>query len=191
MPPELGKLTRLEWLVACANRLSGPIPPELGKLRALERVYLCSNRLEGSLPKEMGDLGKLVHLYLGGNRLSGEFPESMLSLTRLTELFWRRNNGLCAPRTEEFEEWLEGIPKSSQIYCEAEEMEWSQVETETADPGICWLTVAAPQDAAEGRLSHPRGAGRGGMAGARSQQMELPANIGPPGIRAVSCDRGR
>ena len=33
--PELGDLSRLEWLYLDGNRLTGPIPPELGKLTRL------------------------------------------------------------------------------------------------------------------------------------------------------------
>ncbi|MDE2764592.1 MAG: Ig-like domain-containing protein [Gemmatimonadota bacterium] len=189
IPAELGKLTRLEWLVACANRLSGPIPSELGELRALERLYLCQNRLEGPLPKDIGDLGRLVHMYLGANRLSGEFPESMLSLKRLTELFWRRNNGLCAPKTEEFEDWLRGIPKSSEIFCEAEAMIGGRADPDPADPGICSLTVVRAASAS-GRGSGNFGAGAVNPAGPRRER----AGVGTtrealPGTRDVPCKR--
>ena len=190
IPPELGKLTRLEWLVACSNELSGPIPSEFGKLRALERMYLCSNDLGGSLPTEMGDLGNLLHMYLGANHLSGEFPESMLSLKHLTELFWRRNNGLCAPMTEEFEDWLEGIPKSSDIYCEGEAKRGGQVETEAAYPGSCSVTVVAAHSAF-GRSLRAPGAGTEGVPGARRDFARGRASLGPPGTWAVSCERGR
>ena len=190
IPPELGKLTRLEWLVACANDLSGPIPPELGKLRALQRMYLCSNKLGGPLPEEMGDLDKLVHLYLGANRLSGEFPESMLSLKRLTELFWRRNNGLCAPNTEDFEDWLKGIPKSSEIFCEAEAMIGGRGKPDPAGPGSCSVTVARAQSAS-GLIVRDPGAGRvapGSTRGERTRARETPG--APTGTMAVTCKRG-
>ena len=189
IPAELGKLTRLEWLVACANRLSGPIPSELGKLRALERLYLCQNKLEGPLPKDMGKLGKLVHMYLGANRLSGEFPESMLSLKRLTELFWRRNNGLCAPKTEEFEDWLRGIPKSSEIFCEVEAMIGGQAEPGPVDPGRCSVTVARAVSAPGGGLGNP--SARPVTVGnpRRKRVWAGTAVEALPGTRAVSCKR--
>ena len=190
IPPELGKLTRLEWLVACSNRLSGPIPTELGKLRALERMYLCSNRLEGPLPEEIGDLGHLVHLYLGANRLTGEFPESMLSLKRLTELFWRGNYGLCVPKTEEFRAWLEGIPKSSRIYCETEDMESGPREPDASGPGSCSVTVVAAESPSA-RLARTSGPGPGRVGDARREPARGPGRLGPPGTRAVSCRDGR
>ena len=190
IPPELGRLTRLEWLVACSNDLSGPIPAELGEIRALERAYLCSNDLGGTLPPEIGDLSNLVHLYLGANRLSGELPESMLSMKLLTEFFWRRNNGLCAPKTDEFEDWLAGIPKSSEIFCDAEAMMWPQAETDVPGPGSCSVTVVAAQSAS-GRTLRDLQAGTGGVAGARRIQVGSRASPGPPGTWAVSCERDR
>ena len=98
------------------------------------------------VPEELGDLGSLVHLYLGGNLLSGEFPESMMAVLGLTEFFWGGNPGLCVPRTEEFEEWLESIPKSSGIYCDPEERQdhgGGRVDA----PGFCSLTVAPTRSA--------------------------------------------
>jgi len=190
IPPELGRLTRLEWLVACSNEFSGPIPPELGKLRALQRVYLCSNKLVGTLPTEIGNLANLVHLYLGANRLSGEFPESMLSLRRLTELFWRRNLGLCAPKTEEFEDWLDNIPKSSQIYCDPEEMEDGGGSPESPRPGSCSLTVPATESAS-GRSSRTPGVGPGGVRDVRRNASTGRAGPVSPGTWPVACKRGR
>jgi len=185
IPPELGKLTRLEWLVACSNKLSGPIPSELGELRALERIYLCSNKLEGPLPEEIGDLDKLVHLYLGANRLSGEFPESMLSLTRLTELFWRGNFGLCVPKTDEFEDWLDGIPKSSRIFCETEEMDSGRGKPDPPAPGNCSVTWVAAESATGRGVRTPQ-VGRADVRRAlREPARALPT--GPPGTWSVPC----
>ena len=182
IPRELGKLNRLKWLVACSNELSGPIPSEIGRLRALERMYLCSNRLDGDLPSEIGDLGKLVHINLGVNRLSGEFPESMLSLKRLTELFWRGNSGLCAPKTQEFKDWLDGIPKSSDIYCDDDTHMGGPTMPEATEPGSCSVTLVAAQSVS-GSGPPARGVGRGG--GGRR-----PRGHGSPGVAgtwAVPC----
>lgn len=188
IPAELGKLTSLEWLVACSNKLSGPIPSELGKLRSLQRMYLCSNKLDGPLPEEIGDLDELVHLYLGANRLSGEFPESMLSLKRLTELFWRGNFGLCVPKTEEFEDWLDGIPKSSRIYCETDDMDSGRERPDPATPGNCSLTVVAAESAT-GRGQRTPVVGNADMERAlREPARALPP--GPPGTWSVPCARG-
>ena len=190
IPPELGKLTRLEWLVACSNELSGPIPPEFGELRALERMYLCSNDLGGPLPTEIGDLGNLLHMYLGANHLSGEFPESMLSLKHLTELFWRRNNGLCAPMTEEFEGLARGHSEVLRYLLRRRSEEGGTGGDRAAYPGSCSVTVVAAHSAS-GRSLRAPGVGTEGVPGARREFARGRASLGPPGTWAVSCERGR
>lgn len=161
LPPELGDLAKLEWLIACSAGVSGSLPTELGELGELRRLYLCSNELDRMVPEELGDLGSLVHLYLGGNLLSGEFPESMMSVLGLTEFFWGGNLGLCVPRTEEFEEWLESIPKSSGIYCDAAERR-DDGGGGVGFPGFCSLTVAPTRSARIERAL--AGIGSGGEA---------------------------
>ena len=187
IPPELGKLTRLIRLATCPNELSGPIPKELGKLRALYYLYLCSNNLTGPLPPEIGNLTNLRFLNLGGNRLTDPMPESILALKRLREFFWRRNDGLCAPRTEEFEEWLDNIPSSSDIYCESASMHPGQPEAGAAGPGRCSVTVVAAPSAA-GRSWLNRGARLGVMAGRLAGRAGAGApGIGSPGMWVVGC----
>lgn len=87
IPPELGRLDRLQSLVLWRNRLSGPIPAELGKLTNLERLTLSNNRLSGSIPVELGRLTKLYSLSLKDNRLSGPIPPQLGDLRQLSELF--------------------------------------------------------------------------------------------------------
>lgn len=186
IPPELGKLTRLTRLATCPNDLSGPIPAELGKLRALYYLFLCSNNLAGPLPPEIGNLANLRFLHLGSNRLTDELPETMLALKRLLEFRWPRNDGLCAPRTEEFEEWLDSIRSSSDIYCENASMRPGQAETGAAGQGGCLVTVAAAPPA--------RGPGlRGGEADPGvvrewpAGRAEAAAGVGGTGTRVVGC----
>ena len=86
LPPELGGLTKLEWLNLSDNRLSGNIPPELGGLAKLKELDLsCNDGLSGSVPPELGGLAELEELDLSDNRLSGNIPPE---LGGLTELKW-------------------------------------------------------------------------------------------------------
>ncbi len=206
LPPELGKLTRLTRLATCPNDLSGPIPGELGKLRALYYLFLCSNRFSGPLPTEIGNLTNLRFLHLGSNRLTGELPETMLALKRLLEFRWPRNDGLCAPKTEEFEAWLDGIPSSSDIYCESASMGPGEADVGVAGSGVrgktpggirpamhrggfvhglaggCLVTVAVAQPAmGPGGREAVRGVVRGRSAG-RAQ-----TGMGGAGTWVVGC----
>ncbi len=135
IPPELGDLRRLSWLYSCPNNLTGPIPPEIGNLQTLRHLYLCSNDLTGTLPPELGKLTGLRRLHVGANRLTGAFPTALLNLTRLQEFYWHiRNNGLCAPDTQAFRDWLARIPNHSGIFC-------TSSGAASMDPGMPTLEV--------------------------------------------------
>ncbi len=113
IPPELGNLTRLEYLNLQGNELSGSIPAELGRLSKLDHLLLAANRLSGDLPSELGGLPELRVLRVGynelsgplqrtleglhglevfsapGNRFEGAIPKELWSLTSLREVdFW-------------------------------------------------------------------------------------------------------
>ena len=49
------------------NALTGSIPPELGSLTNLSYLMLNNNALTGSIPAELGDLAALRSLSLGSN----------------------------------------------------------------------------------------------------------------------------
>ena len=184
IPPELGDATGLAWLNTCPNELTGPIPPEIGKMRSLRRLYLCSNDLTGTLPPEMGRLSKLEHLHLGANQLTGAFPTAMLALKRLQEFFWHiRNNGLCAPDTKPFRDWLDGMRAHSGIFCTSEGMAGG---SRTPVMLNCSVTQVVARPATgrgvwQGRWGEQRRA-RAGLRG----RVE-PVGTGEPGIWHVPC----
>ncbi len=92
IPPQLGKLDRLESLFITNNDLTGWIPAELGNLRNLRRLSLLYNRLTGPIPSEMGNLTELQRLDLGHNQLRRQIPSELGRLTKLRDLDLRWNN---------------------------------------------------------------------------------------------------
>ena len=86
VPPELGRLDKLELLRLSNNALTGPIPSELGRLSNLRVLVLDDNALSGPVPPQLGALENLEELWLHGNRLSGEVPLELVNLTNLSLL---------------------------------------------------------------------------------------------------------
>ena len=109
IPPELGSLRRLRTVVLGVNGLTGPIPAELGRLENLRVLRLRRNQLSGSVPAELGGLRHLERLGVDRNDLSGSIPVAFLGLAGLRVLHFAANAGLCVPRTQEFETWLDGL----------------------------------------------------------------------------------
>ncbi|MDE2779198.1 MAG: hypothetical protein OXI91_05920 [Chloroflexota bacterium] len=73
LPPELGSLASLEYLILINNSLTGPIPPELGNLSKLRVLDLPDNELRGPIPAELANLPNLENLNLGGNPAGNMF----------------------------------------------------------------------------------------------------------------------
>ncbi len=96
LPPELGDLTHLRWLVLNGNELAGAIPDELGKLAQLRGLALDNNELTGPIPPALGELSQLTLLDLTGNNLNGTIPAQLGALPRLDSLLLG-NNGLSGP----------------------------------------------------------------------------------------------
>lgn len=86
IPPELGRLSKLQNLYLILNDLSGPIPSELANLSKLEVLDLGGNELTGAIPPELANLANLAKLDLGYNELTGSFPQDLVKLQNLTYL---------------------------------------------------------------------------------------------------------
>ena len=97
IPPEIGNLTNLTYLVLVGNQLTGEIPSEIGNLTNLTSLQLFGNQLTGSIPPEIGNLTNLMGLGLGNNQLTGEIPESICNLVGGYFMIYISNNQLCPP----------------------------------------------------------------------------------------------
>ncbi len=141
LPTELTQLTNLTYLGFRQNGLTGAIPSGLGKLANLQHLILDNNQLEGTLPTELGNLAQLEVIWLAGNRLSGAISPELGKLVSLKILDLARNSDMsgpipdeltaiptleelsltgtqvCAPSTDLFDAWLEGILRVSVNRC--------------------------------------------------------------------------
>ncbi|KAG5252316.1 MDIS1-interacting receptor kinase [Salix suchowensis] len=98
IPPELGKLPKLQRLSLGSNDLTGRIPAALGNLSMLFKLDLSNNHLTGELtgniPKELGSYEKLSSLDLSHNNLSGDIPFELGNLNSLQYLLDLSSNSL-------------------------------------------------------------------------------------------------
>ena len=122
IPPELGNLTRLTTL-GLNNDLTGPIPPELGNLTSLTTLVLANNDLTGPIPPELGNLASLTSLELQQNELTGPIPEGLVQIDGLGTFLFDANADLCAPGTTDFFTWLKRIENVSGPYCNESDTE--------------------------------------------------------------------
>ncbi|KAK2984116.1 hypothetical protein RJ640_025443, partial [Escallonia rubra] len=110
IPPEIGRLTRLEKLFLNNNSLSGEIPANITVSLFIETSYTGTfqwsllpfrnsqhfsaelNNLTGGIPLSFGNLSSLVQLSIGMNSLTGTIPATLGQLRRLEELYLYNNN---------------------------------------------------------------------------------------------------
>ncbi|XP_042009740.1 BRASSINOSTEROID INSENSITIVE 1-associated receptor kinase 1-like isoform X1 [Salvia splendens] len=86
LAPQLGQLSKLQYLELYSNNISGRIPSELGNLTDLVSLDLYRNNLSGPVPGSLGKLQKLRFLRLNNNTLSGEIPNSLIAVFTLQVL---------------------------------------------------------------------------------------------------------
>ncbi|MEE9365283.1 MAG: leucine-rich repeat domain-containing protein [Dehalococcoidales bacterium] len=88
LPPEIGNLTKLEFLDLSGNQLT-TLPTEIGNLSNLQILYLDGNQLTVLLA-EIGNLTSLNHLFLTNNQL-GVVPAEIGNLRNLNSLWLDEN----------------------------------------------------------------------------------------------------
>lgn len=76
IPPEIGQLPLLTYLVISWTNISGPVPHFLSKLKNLRYLVLSFNRLSGLIPPFLPTLAYLYVVDLSRNQLTGPIPDS-------------------------------------------------------------------------------------------------------------------
>ncbi|KAH0899399.1 hypothetical protein HID58_048967 [Brassica napus] len=91
IPDVFRELTRLKYLSAQTNRLSGGIPRSLASSRTLNLLNLRNNSLTGPLLLNCTAMVELNSLDLGTNRFNGRLPENLSVCKRLKNVNLARN----------------------------------------------------------------------------------------------------
>ncbi len=85
-PPQIGNISKLQYLNLNSNALAGPVPEEIGNLSKLKFLYLHDNQLTGPIPAEIGNLSNLTILELYRNQLTDPIPPEIGNLSNATSL---------------------------------------------------------------------------------------------------------
>ncbi|EEF52194.1 receptor-like protein kinase 7 [Ricinus communis] len=91
-PPQIVKLTKLNWLYLSNCSISGTIPQGIRNLSELINFEASDNNLSGEIPSEIGMLKNLWQLELYNNSLTGELPFGLRNLTKLENFDASMNN---------------------------------------------------------------------------------------------------
>ncbi|KAF8742639.1 hypothetical protein HU200_013576 [Digitaria exilis] len=91
IPPELGRLVRLQVLNFSRNYLQGSIPVALAESTNLTTLVLSHNQLQGEIPMNLNALKNLDMLDFQDNGLSGQIPQSLADLPAVKFMYLSRN----------------------------------------------------------------------------------------------------
>ncbi|KAJ7518212.1 hypothetical protein O6H91_21G059100 [Diphasiastrum complanatum] len=83
IPPEIGQLTDLNWLLLGQNGFVGEVPSQLSSLANLTILDLKNNSFSGSIPSSLSQLKSLEYLFLQRNMLTGSIPAEFSALPNL------------------------------------------------------------------------------------------------------------
>ncbi|KAL8504043.1 hypothetical protein ACS0TY_022687 [Phlomoides rotata] len=99
-PKQISNLVNLENLwMAYNDFLPAVIPPEFGKLKKLQYLWMAQTNVNGTIPESFVNLSSLQHLDLSLNHMEGEIPSGLFLLKNLTlvYLFKNRFSGSIPP----------------------------------------------------------------------------------------------
>ncbi|KAG4145328.1 hypothetical protein ERO13_D05G090232v2, partial [Gossypium hirsutum] len=86
IPPEIGRLPRLETLSLYNNPFGGRIPPNLTHCSNLILFRASRNKLIGNILVELGKLVKLENLEIAHDNLTGHLPTSLGNVSTLQDI---------------------------------------------------------------------------------------------------------
>ncbi|KAL3533775.1 hypothetical protein ACH5RR_007296 [Cinchona calisaya] len=93
IPPQIGALSKLNYLDLSCNKLTGELPFSLTNLTELAEFYISNNDFNGySISSALGNLTNLVTLGLSYNGFSGSIPPALSHLSNLASLDLKYNN---------------------------------------------------------------------------------------------------
>ena len=71
---------------------------------------ISSNELsDPQILEGLSRMSTLSYLHINDNGFSGELPQAMTGLTHMQQFYFQDNDGLCAPKDDEFQDWLDSI----------------------------------------------------------------------------------
>ena len=107
LPPEIGRLTGLRFLVLAYNNLT-VVPNVLRELTQLQSLDLTNNKLT-AMPEWLHELKQLQILTLSGNRLAA-VPDTLHQLIQLQTLYLQNNQLTAIPG------WLAEMPALKKLF---------------------------------------------------------------------------
>ncbi|GKY98146.1 hypothetical protein MPSEU_000772400 [Mayamaea pseudoterrestris] len=86
IPPTIGRLGDVRYVIMSNNGLTGTLPTTLGRLQFSKLLDVGNNLLSGSIPSELALMTSLKSLVLSGNGFTGSVPSELCNLIQLNDL---------------------------------------------------------------------------------------------------------
>jgi hypothetical protein len=77
IPPDIGLLTSLQWLIMHFNDVTGTIPDTIGQCRNMSIFDIGYGSVSGTLPSSVGQWAKMYVFDASENEIIGSIPESV------------------------------------------------------------------------------------------------------------------